>query len=176
MSLLESKTEHSVRHSSQALLENNKKEKSSHPISPITRVITIRLTVEVLHAARDHIRFALIPKLQPLARMFLISIVNHSRCSFRPLASVAPDRGVDAASLEPAQFIGELVGRHSRIDIVRLSCITTWCRYTSSCVGRINLNVTISTIPHAVLIGSSSPFCFQSATKFAILVTHPSHE
>ena len=89
--------------------------------------------------------------------MFLISIVNHSRCSFRPLASVAPDRDVDAASLEPAQFIGELVGRHSKIDIVRLSYITMLCRYTSSCVGRVKLNVTISTIPHAVLIGSSSP-------------------
>lgn len=54
-----------------------KKVVSTHPISPITRIITISLTVEILHTARDQFRFVLIPELQPLPRMLFISIVNH---------------------------------------------------------------------------------------------------
>ena len=58
-------------------LTKNKKKSSTHPVSPVTCIITIRLTIEILHAAGDQIRFAFIPELQPLPRMLFISKVNH---------------------------------------------------------------------------------------------------
>ena len=50
----------------------------THPVSPITRIITIRLAVKILHLAGDQSWIVFIPKLQPLPRMFVvISIINH---------------------------------------------------------------------------------------------------